>query len=70
MKTHPLTKWFEATGKSRAEFAREAGVSRMAIWRIMNGDRRLSLSLLEKVSGASGIPVSKLISESKRQAAE
>lgn len=61
MATHPLQKWFERTGKSKSEFARDNGMSRMAIWRIINGKAEYSLDMLRRVSVATGIPLEKLI---------
>ena len=60
---HPIEQWLKATGKTKAQLAKDAGVSRMGIWRIMNGDKSLSIGLLTKVSAHTGIPVAKLIVE-------
>jgi transcriptional regulator with XRE-family HTH domain len=61
MMKHPIEQWLQATGKTKSELARTAGVSRMAIWRIINGDKALTLAMLSKVSDVTDIPASKLI---------
>jgi len=68
MATHPLDQWLEANGKTKADLAISAGVSRMALWRVMNGNICVSVSMLSKISQATGIPMSDLIVQ--REAAQ
>jgi len=51
--TTPLQKWLNANKMTKTDFAKAAGVSRMHLWRILNGDNSLSVSMLEKVSIAT-----------------
>lgn len=61
--THPLEKWLQETGTSKVDFAEAHGISRMAIWRVVSGDASVSLSMLRKISKATGIPLPDLLSE-------
>ena len=61
MVTHPLQEWFKLSGKTKLAFAEEVGISRQTIWRVIRGDRSLSLTMLARVSQATGIPISRLV---------
>jgi transcriptional regulator with XRE-family HTH domain len=68
MMAHPLETWFKETGTSKVDFAEAHGVSRMAIWRVVSGDASVSLAMLRKISGATGIPLADLLPETKEAA--
>ena len=56
--THPLEKWLAERGKGKSDFAKEADISRMHLWRILNRDQSLTLATLQKVSDATAGAVS------------
>lgn len=60
MKAHPIDKWCKAKRKTRAELAQIAGVSHMAVWRIIAG-KNASLAMMAKISDVTQIPVSTMI---------
>ena len=54
MATHILEKWLDANNENKSDFAARIEVSRMAVWRVING-QELSLDMLRKVSeGTNG----------------
>jgi transcriptional regulator with XRE-family HTH domain len=62
--THPLQTWLTTRNMTQTAFAASVGISRMAVWRILNGKPALTVSMLRRVSDATGLPVSALVSGS------
>lgn len=64
---HPLTAYAERTGRSFTDIAKSAGVSRMTLYRLVNGEQNARISLLEQVSAATNFEVtaSQLIPSSR-----
>jgi transcriptional regulator with XRE-family HTH domain len=62
--THPLQTWLTNRGMTQTAFAASVGISRMAVWRILRGKPALTVSMLRRVSDATGLPVSALVSGS------
>jgi transcriptional regulator with XRE-family HTH domain len=60
--THPLQTWLINRGMTQTAFAASIGISRMAVWRILRGKPALTVSMLRRVSDATGIPVAALVS--------
>lgn len=60
---HPLTEYASQPGRSLSKLAREAGCSRMTLYRLMRGEQNATIDLLKRVSAATGgeVPVSALI---------
>lgn len=67
MAQHPLTAYAERTGRSFTDIAKSAGVSRMTLYRLVNGEQNARISLLEQVSAATNFEVtaSQLIPSSR-----
>lgn len=62
--THPLSEHLKATGESLTDFATRVEMSRMQLYRIMNGDSTTT-DTLRKISAATDgkVPVSALLGE-------
>lgn len=56
-KKHPLIKYLKAERVTLGDFAKNAGVSRMAIYRAIKGENT-TIDLLRKISEATGGKVS------------
>ena len=53
--THPIESWLDAKETTREAFAATVGISRMQLWRIMNGSmpsRDTALAIQEAANGA------------------
>lgn len=53
--THPIESWLDAKETPREAFAATVGISRMQLWRIMNGSmpsRDTALAIQEATNGA------------------
>lgn len=61
MMTHPLESWLRENRVGKAAFAKETGVSRMAVWRVIQGRSGVSLAMLEKIEQATGISLTRLV---------
>lgn len=57
MNGHPLIQFSNRTGKTLTAIAKEAGCSRMTLYRVMNGDNT-TVSLLRRISAATNGEVS------------
>lgn len=55
-----LTRWIEATGKSRADLALELGVRRITIYQYEWGDRLPKPATAKRLSELTGIPLHKI----------
>lgn len=57
---HPLIAYAEQTGKTVTAIAKEAGCSRMTLYRLINGEQNATLGLLSRISAATNgeVPVS------------
>ena len=68
--THPIDTYLGETGESKTDFAKRAGISKMHLWRLLDGRSGFSLPALQRISIATGgkVPVAKLI-EAMREAA-
>lgn len=57
---HPLIAYADRTGKTVTAIAKEAGVSRMTLYRLINGEQNATMDLLGRVSAATNgeVPVS------------
>lgn len=57
---HPLLTYSAKSGHRITDIAKAAGVSRMTLYRLMKGEQNATISMLEKVSNATGgeVPVS------------
>ena len=53
MTLHPLEIWLDKANESKSEFAARAGISRMAVWRVINGGQ-ISIEMLRVISAATG----------------
>lgn len=60
MSTHPLIEYASKTGRTTTDIAKAAGVSRMTIYRLINGEQNATIDLLQRVSDATDgeVPVS------------
>ncbi len=56
-----LKDWRERSGKSRADLAREVGVSDVSIWRIEEGRQTPSLRVAAKLEQITGIPAREFV---------
>jgi|GEM_PF-2001700 len=53
--THPIKSWLDANETTQEAFAADVGISRMQLWRIMNGSmpsRDTALAIQEATNGA------------------
>lgn len=68
--THPLTQHLKETGESLSAFSIRVGISRMQMYRIMNGESTTT-ETLKKISAATSgaVPVSALFPEASESAA-
>lgn len=59
---HPLIEYASRPGHSMSKLARDAGCSRMTLYRLMRGEQNATIDLLKRVSAATGgeVPVSAL----------
>lgn len=64
--THPLSKHLKATGESLTAFAARMEMSRMQLYRIMDGEST-SIGTLQKLSKATEIHEIDLINAIKKQ---
>ena len=57
---HPLIDYADRTGKTVTAIAKEAGCSRMTLYRLINGEQNATLGLLSRISAATDgeVPVS------------
>lgn len=57
---HPLIAYSDRTGKTVTAIAKEAGCSRMTLYRLINGEQNATLGLLARISAATDgeVPVS------------
>lgn len=57
---HPLIAYVDRTGKTVTSIAKEAGCSRMTLYRLINGEQNATLGLLSRISAATDgeVPVS------------
>jgi len=56
-RNHPLTDYLNAAGESVTDFAQRVGVSRMQVYRLINGEG-VSLDMIDRVSAATNGAVS------------
>ena len=70
-KQHPLREYFNRKdSKPLSKVARDADCSRQTLYRVMNGDTGITLSLLARISAQTGVPLSELAGATAREAAE
>lgn len=62
MSKHPLEAYLLRNDEPKAAFARRAGISRFAVYRIIQG-KSVSLAMLRKVVAATGLSMADLIPE-------
>lgn len=55
---HPLLAYSRSSGKTVHQIAREAGCSRMTLYRLMKGEQNATIGLLQRVSEATNGAVS------------
>jgi DNA-binding phage protein len=55
---HPLSRFSRASGKTVMAIAKDAGCSRMTLYRLMRGEQNATIDLLQRVSAATGGEVS------------
>lgn len=51
---HPLIRYSRDAGKSVMEIAKDAGCSRMTLYRLVRGEQNATIDLLKRVSDATG----------------
>lgn len=51
--THPLIEFSTRTGKSITAIAKDAGCSRMTLYRLINGEQNATIGLLQRISAAT-----------------
>ena len=68
---HPLIKYVGKTGKTITAIAKEAGCSRMTLYRLINGEQNATVDLLRRVSAATGneVPVGAFLIKQPERAA-
>ena len=67
-RNHPLTDYLTAAGESVTDFANRVGVSRMQVYRLINGEG-VSLDMIDRVSAATDGAVSAAAIVAARSAA-
>jgi len=69
--THPIETYLGETGESKTDFAKRAGISKMHLWRLLDGRSGFSLPTLQRISAATGekIEINELISAMTETAA-
>lgn len=67
MNVHPLIEYASRTGRTTTDIAKAAGVSRMTIYRLLNGSQNATIDLLQRVSDATGgeVPVDAFLPKAK-----
>lgn len=57
-KTHPLLNYARRSGTTLHQIAKDAGCSRMTLYRLMRGEQNATMGLLQRVSEATNGAVS------------
>lgn len=69
---HPLVEYAAKNRSSLTKIAKDAGLSRMTLYRIMGGDENTTVDTLRKISAATNgkVSVAELISERMAEGAQ
>lgn len=59
-----LHRYLKKNGQSQAKFADAVGLNKGYVSRLLSGERKPSITVIRKLSRATGIPVGTLVEES------